>query len=33
MIGMINLKTYAQRLIDKKIITREECEWIFAAPR
>lgn len=32
-IGMINLKTYAQRLLDKKIINPEEVTWIFEAPK
>lgn len=29
LIGMINLKKYAQRLIDKEIIDPKEVEWLF----
>ena len=29
LIGMINLKKYAQRLIDKDIIDAKEVEWLF----
>lgn len=29
LIGMINLKKYAQRLIDKQIINAKEVEWLF----
>ena len=29
LIGMINLKKYAQRLIDKQIIDAKEVEWLF----
>ena len=29
LIGMINLKKYAQRLIDKQIIDPKDVEWLF----
>lgn len=28
-IGMINLKMYAQRLIDNQIIDKDEVHWLF----
>jgi len=31
LIGMINLKKYAQRLIDKQIINAKEVDWLFGA--
>lgn len=30
-IGMINLKTYAQRLIDKQIIDAQDVSWLFTS--
>jgi twitching motility protein PilT len=29
LIGMINMKKYAQRLIDKQIIDQSEVQWLF----
>jgi twitching motility protein PilT len=31
LIGMINLKKYAQRLLDKQIIDAKDVEWLFGS--
>ena len=31
LIGMISLKRYTQRLIDKNIIDKEDVQWLFTS--